>query len=76
MPKNVKGDPLGVFEHPFGDNKKIAKKVSQSRKTAQKKLFMGGTRTRTFCLADLKKSSKKLEAEEVTLVWQLVEASL
>ena len=28
-----------------------------------------------FCLADLKKSSKS-EAEETTLVWQLVKASL
>ena len=60
MPKNVKGDPLGVFEHPFiciiekneggsfGDIKKIAKKS----------------------LTKLKKP------EEAKLVWQLVEANL
>ena len=27
----------------------------------------------SFCLADLKKILEKLEAEEATLVWQLVE---
>ena len=49
MPKNVKGGPLGVFEHPLfckiGKNqggtlwrhlKNLQKKVSQSRKPAQK----------------------------------------
>ena len=49
MPKNVKGDPLGVFEHPlfckiekneggpFGDIKKIAKKsLTKPKKPAQK----------------------------------------
>ena len=52
MPKNVKGGPLGVFEHPFfckvekneggplGDIKKFAKK-SQSRKTCTKNFGQG-----------------------------------
>ena len=37
---------------------------------------MGGTRTRPSAWQTSKKNSKKLEAEEATLVWQLVEASL
>ena len=59
MPKNVKGGPLGVFEHPFfckierneggpsGDSKKICEKsLTKPKKHAQKILVMGGTRTR------------------------------
>ena len=50
----MKGGPLGVFEHPFfckigkneggpfGDIKKIAKKVSQSRKKPVQKNFGQG----------------------------------
>ena len=44
----------------------MRKKVSQTEKTWYS--------NPSFCLADLKKSSKKLA--EATLVWQLVEASL
>ena len=54
VPKNAKGGSLGVFEHPFfckiekneggpfGDIKKIAKKVSQSRNNQHKKIFGQG----------------------------------
>ena len=55
MPKNAKGGPLGVFEHPFfckigkkmkGDPlvtfKKFAKKVSPSRKKPAQKIFGHG----------------------------------
>ena len=84
-PKNVKGGPLGVFEHPFlckiGKNEggpfgyMKKNKVSQSRNNLHKKNWSrAGLESTSFCLADFKKSSKS-EAE-ATLVWQLVEASL
>ena len=89
MLKRVIGDPLGVFEHPFigkkekmkegpfGDIEKICEKKShKAEKTCQKIFGHRRDSNPSFCLADLKKSSKKLEAEEATLVWQLVEASL
>ena len=62
----MKGDPLETL-------KKCERKVSQSRKN-----FLGHGRdsNQSICLADLKKSPKILEAEEATLVWQLVKASL
>ena len=58
--KKVKGDPLGVFGHPFickiekkmkgkpfGDKTNLRKKVSTPKNTCTKKfLVMGGTRTR------------------------------
>ena len=60
---------LGLFEHPiccetkkmkkgpFGDNKKLAKKVSQSQNNLHKKIWSRkGFEPTSFCLADLKKS--------------------
>ena len=89
VPKNVKEGPLGVFEHPFfckiekieggpfGDIEKICEKVSKSRNNLHKKcLVKGGTRTHVLLLGRSLKILKKSEAEEATLVWQLVEASL
>ena len=85
MPKNVKGVPLGVFEHsffckvekneggPFRAIKKNCEKFSTQRYNAQKNFWSRAELEPTsFCLADLKKS----EAEEATLVWQLAEPSL
>ena len=76
VPKNVKRGPLVVFEHPFfckiekneggpfGDFKKIAKKVLQCRKKpAQKFLVMGGTRTHVLLLGSSQKSLIKLYAK-------------
>ena len=89
VPKNVKGAPVAVFEiyffaklkkmkkRPFGDLKKICEKsLTKPKKPAQKIFGHRRDSNPSFCLADLKKSSKKLEAEAATLVWQLVEASL
>ena len=59
---------------PLETLKKFAKKVPQSRKNLHKNfLVMGGLEP---VLLEPQKSSKKIEAEEATLVWQLVEASL
>ena len=61
VPKNVKGGP-------FGDLRKSLK----FEITCTKKFWpRAGLEPTSFCLADLKKS----EAEEATIVWQLVEAS-
>ena len=55
--------------------KKIAKKVSQSRKNLHEKfLVMSGTRTRLSAW-QTSKNPPKIQAEEATLVWQLVEAN-
>ena len=70
MPKNVKEDPLGVFEHPFfckiekneggpfGDIKKICEKKSyKAEKTCTKNFWSrAGLEPTSFCLADLKKA--------------------
>ena len=62
---------------PFGDIKKICEnKALQSRKNLHKKFGHGRDSNPSFCLADLAKSFKNLEAEEATLLWQLVEGSL
>ena len=77
MPKSVKGGSLQdrktMKGGPFGDiDKKLPKKVSRSRKRpAQKNFGHGRDSNPSLFLADLKKSSKQLEAEEATLVWQL-----
>ena len=90
MPKNVKGGALGFFEHPFcckiflkmkGGGffetlKNLRKKSHKAEITCTKNFGQGRDSNPSLCLADLKKSSKKVEAEEATLVWQLVEASL
>ena len=73
VPKYVKGSgPLGVFEHPFfwkiektegvpfGDIKKMRKKVSQSRNNLHKKfLVKGGTRTHVLLLGRPQKIRSK-----------------
>ena len=59
----------------FGD-KKIAKKSPKAELTAQKTLVKGGTRFHVILLGKPQKVLKTLKAEEATLVWQLVEASL
>ena len=48
--------------------KKFAKKVSQSRNPVQKSFGHGRDSNPSFCLVDLKKSSKKLEAEASSVV--------
>ena len=61
----------------FGDFKKIAKKsLTKPKKLAHNIFGHGRDLNPSFCLADLKKFSKKLEAEEATLVWQFVEVRL
>ena len=81
MPKNIKGDPLGVFEHPlskiekmkggpFGDmRKKLRKKSHKAEKNLHKKFW---SRTRlepmSFCLADLKKAVTSLPSA-IEVVW-------
>ena len=61
----------------FRDIKKIPKKSLIEPKTPVQTNFCHGQDSKSsFCLADLKKSSKNLEAEEATLVWQLVVASI
>ena len=52
--------------------KKFAKKSLTDPKLPAQENFWSWAR---LCLADLKKSSKS-QAEEATLVWQLVKASL
>ena len=70
MPENVKGRPLGVFEHPFfckiGKNeggpfgdiiKTCEKKYHKAEKNLHKKFLVKvGLEPRFFCLADLKKA--------------------
>ena len=89
MAKNVKG---GLWEFlnihslakwkklkggPFGDIKKICEKKSHKAEiTSTKNLLKGETQTHVLLLDRPQKLLKKSEAEEVTLVWQLVEASL
>ena len=75
MPKNVKGDPLGFFEHqfcckvekieggPFGDIKKTAKKVSQSRNNMQKNFVKGEARTHVLLFDRPQKILFKLYAK-------------
>ena len=73
VPKNVKGGPLGVFEHPFfckiekiegGPSetlKKFAKKSLTMPKTCTKNfLVMGGTRIHVLLLGRPQKSLNKL----------------
>ena len=78
---------LGVFEHPFFckvekiegwtllETLKHLRKKSYKGEIAYTKNFWSRERLEPtfFCLVNLKQSS---EAEESTLVWQLVEASL
>ena len=72
MPKNVKGGPFGVFEHPFfckmekneggtcGDIKTICEKKSHKAEiTCTKKIRHGRDSNPSFCLADLKNPQKK-----------------
>ena len=63
----MKGDPL--------ETKKIAKKVSQSRKKTCTKKFLvkGGNRTQVFLLG---RPQKIKFYAQLILVWQLNEASL
>ena len=66
----MKGDTLKTL-------KNFEKKsLTQPKKPAQENFRHGRDLNPSFCLADLKKSSEKLEAEEATLLRQLVEASL
>ena len=87
VPKNVKRsfwtsillqNRKKLKEGPFGVIEKICEKsLAKPKQTCTKKFWSrAGLEPTSFCLADLKKSSKKSEAEEATLVWQLVEASL
>ena len=68
--KNVKGDPLGVFQHPFfckiekieggpfGDIKKMRKKSHKAEKTCKKNWPSARLEPTSFCLADLKNPQK------------------
>ena len=80
VPKNVKGGPLGVFEHPFfckienneggsfGDIKKICeKRLTRPKYPAQKNLVNGGTRTHVLLLGRPQKSLINFYVIEV--VW-------
>ena len=67
----MKGDPLKTL------NKFAKKTLTKPKKTCTKKfLVMGMTQTHVLLLGRPQKSSKYLEAEEATLVWQLMEASI
>ena len=62
---------------PFGDVKKFCgKKVSQGRKTCTKNFWSWAGLGPVLLLGRPQKILQKLEAEEATLVWPLVEASL
>ena len=66
----MKGDPLQTL-------KNLRKKSHKAEITCTKNfLIKSGTRTHVLLLGRPPKIFKKSEAEEATLVWQLVEASL
>ena len=66
----MKGDPLETL-------KKICKKKSHKTEKPAQKVFGQGRDSNPFPSAwQTSKNPQKLEAEEATLVWQLVEASL
>ena len=77
MPKNVKGGPLGVFEHPFfckteknegGPFRHISEKKSQSQNILHKKFSGKGRDPNTRPSAwQTSKILKISEAEEATL---------
>ena len=79
---------MGVFEHPFickiekmkGDSletlKNLRKKSHKAEETYTKKFWSWAGLEPVLLPGRLQKILQKLKAEEATLVWQLVEASL
>ena len=73
MPKNVKGGPLGVFEHPLtkmkGDIKEICeKKYHKAEKNLHKSLVEGGTRTHILLLGRPQKAVTSMQSASA-VVW-------